>query len=111
MVRFRILNGSDARVYQLHLSDSTDFWQIASDGGLLEKPITMSQVQLGAAERAEILIDFSRYKQGDSVNLPDQDAGIMEFRTGNSDKAYKLPAILTSIPRMKPSRTVRELRY
>ena len=36
MVRFRILNASNNRFYNLGFSDNRTFYQIASDGGLLE---------------------------------------------------------------------------
>src|SRR5690606_35290691 len=35
-MRFRIVNGANARNFDLELSDRSDFHQIASDGGLLE---------------------------------------------------------------------------
>jgi len=39
VVRFRILNGSPMRVYNLGLSNGNDFWVIGSDGGLLSAPV------------------------------------------------------------------------
>ncbi len=57
-VRFRILNGSNARVYQLHFSDNRKFVQIASDGGFLPKPVQMQRLILSPGERAEILVQF-----------------------------------------------------
>ena len=37
--RFRLLNGSNSRIYKLAWSDGTPIWVIGTDGGLLEKPI------------------------------------------------------------------------
>lgn len=68
-IRFRLLNGSNARVYNIALSDNNNFSQIATDGGFLEKPVSLNSVMLGNGERAEIVIDFSKYKTGDSVIL------------------------------------------
>jgi len=33
--RFRVLNGSNSRIYTLHLSDGSAWLQIGTDGGLL----------------------------------------------------------------------------
>ena len=57
--RFRILNGSDSRFYNLFLSGNNTFWQIGSDQGLLTSPVPMSQMLLGPGERKEVVIDFS----------------------------------------------------
>jgi len=39
--RFRILVASQGRHYDFHLSNGAPFQVIASDGGLLEAPVTM----------------------------------------------------------------------
>ncbi len=59
-IRLRILNGSNARIYNLGLSDGRPFEQIASDGGLLTAPVTLNRLLLAPGERAEIMIDLSR---------------------------------------------------
>lgn len=59
MVRFRILNGSNARVYSFGFSDDREFYQIATDGGLLEAPVPLTRVLLAPGERAEIVVDFA----------------------------------------------------
>jgi FtsP/CotA-like multicopper oxidase with cupredoxin domain len=68
--RFRLLNGSVGRFYEFFLVqkltngkfvDQT-FIYIANDGNLLPAPIRdMKSVRLGMAERADIVIDFSKY--------------------------------------------------
>lgn len=67
-VRFRLINGSSARVYNVGLSDGRNFQQIASDGGLLESPVTMNRLRVGNGERMEIVVDFSA-DQGDTLFL------------------------------------------
>jgi spore coat protein A, manganese oxidase len=66
--RFRILNGSNARFYNLYLNlakHPTDipslvtFHQIGTDGGFLGKPVSLQKVLLGPAERADLIVDFS----------------------------------------------------
>ena len=68
VVRFRILNGSSMRVFNLGLSNNMSFHQIASDGGLLSSPIQLTRLRLSPGERAEILIDFTTLF-GQSVQL------------------------------------------
>jgi spore coat protein A len=94
--RFRILNGSDSRFYNLFLSGNNNFWQIGSDQGLLTSPVQMSQMLLGPGERKEVIIDFSNpalwgqtiivrnnakspYRKGETVD-PKTTGQIMAFR-------------------------------
>ncbi|KJK55250.1 multicopper oxidase family protein [Saccharothrix sp. ST-888] len=67
--RFRILNGSNSRIFSLALSDGTSFVQIGSDGGLLEKPNATANLMLSPGERADVVIDFSRYPIGTRLVL------------------------------------------
>ncbi|MGD9058349.1 MAG: multicopper oxidase domain-containing protein [Desulfobacterales bacterium] len=67
--RLRILNGSNSRIYKLAWSDGTPLTVIATDGGLLEKPIEKKYVVLGPAERIELWADFSQYAVGTSLEL------------------------------------------
>ncbi|HET6934341.1 MAG TPA: multicopper oxidase domain-containing protein [Candidatus Angelobacter sp.] len=68
--RFRILNASVSRFFALALSDSSNFVQIANDGNLLPQTVVLTQTdQLGIAERYDIVIDFSRYSAGQTVDL------------------------------------------
>ena len=58
-MRFRLLNGSNARIYYIGFDDNREFHQIATDGGFLETPLQTNRVILAPGERAEILVDFS----------------------------------------------------
>ncbi len=58
-IRFRLLNGSNARIYHIGFDDNRMFHQIATDGGFLETPLPTHRVRLAPGERAEILVDFS----------------------------------------------------
>ncbi|MFS0644498.1 multicopper oxidase family protein [Siminovitchia sp. 179-K 8D1 HS] len=60
--RLRILNASNTNSYTLKLGDGREFYQIATDGGLLEKPVKLETVSLEPAERTEILVDFSTFQ-------------------------------------------------
>lgn len=68
VVRFRILNGSSQRVFNLGLTGNKTFYQIASDGGLLSAPVSLTRLKLSPGERAEILIDFSGMS-GQAIHL------------------------------------------
>jgi len=67
--RLRILNGSNSRIYKLAWSDDTPLTVIATDGGLLEKPVHKKYVVLGPGERIELWADFSKYPVGTSLQL------------------------------------------
>ncbi len=66
--RFRFLNGSNDRFYRLYLSSGEPLIQIGTDGGFLESPVEVQQLILAPAERADIIIDFSKL-QGKNVVL------------------------------------------
>ena len=71
--RFRLLNGSMARYFEMYLADERnayqDFALIATDGNLLERPVLLKKILLGMAERADIIIDFSRFAAGTKLYL------------------------------------------
>ncbi|MFF7995006.1 multicopper oxidase family protein [Kitasatospora xanthocidica] len=67
--RLRLLNSSNLRFFSLRLADGGPITQIGSDGGLLERPHTTDTVDLSPGERADVVIDFSRYPVGSTVVL------------------------------------------
>ncbi|MBS1493287.1 MAG: multicopper oxidase domain-containing protein [Bacteroidetes bacterium] len=69
LYRFRLLNGSNARVYKIAFSDSRSFYIIGTDGGLKDAPVAATSFYLSPGERVEILFDFSPYTIGQSVTL------------------------------------------
>ena len=80
--RLRLLNGSDSRFVILKFSDGNvkvDFTQIGSDGGFLPAPVVLSELLMGPAERADVIVDFSRFVPGDTLRLlnigPDEPFG------------------------------------
>jgi spore coat protein A, manganese oxidase len=60
MYRFRILNGCNARILNLDIS-GVDFWQIGAEGGLWDIPVLTKRLILASAERADVLVDFSKF--------------------------------------------------
>lgn len=69
LYRFRLLNGSNARIFRLAFDDGRAFQVIAGDGGLLERPVPATELFLGPGERAEILVDLSLDPIGRSPRL------------------------------------------
>jgi bilirubin oxidase len=68
VIRLRLLNGSTERVYNIGIEGNRTFYQIATDGGLVEKPIELSRLMLSPGERGEILIDLSGM-ENQNINL------------------------------------------
>lgn len=63
LVRLRLLNGSNARIYRFSFGDGRSFVQVASDGGLIAAPAPRKALTLAPAERAEIIVDLSQDTQ------------------------------------------------
>jgi spore coat protein A len=59
LYRFRVLNGCNARILNLGLG-GTKTWQIGNEGGLFDVPVPVRNVILAPAERADLVVDFSR---------------------------------------------------
>ncbi len=59
VVRMRILNASGERTFNFGFTANKQFKIIASDGGLLNNPVTVDRIRLSPGERAELLIDLN----------------------------------------------------
>lgn len=68
-VRFRLLNGCNARALVLRLGNSLPLLQVANEAGLLAVPVARPSLALGPGERAEVLVDFSAMPAGQEVPL------------------------------------------
>lgn len=68
IVRLRLLNGSSMRSFNYGFSNDMTFYQIATDGGLVDIPRPMNRILLAPGERTEILIDLTLLN-GQSINL------------------------------------------
>lgn len=101
LVRFRLLNGSNASIYRLYLSNDQPFHVIGSDGGFLTKPVGVQELVLAAGERAEILVDFGGSSSGDRLRV------VVDQFNGNTYEALEL---LVSGDRAEQSTVVSSLR-
>ena len=126
-VRFRILNGSNARIYNFGFSDNRQFFQIGTDGGLLEEPVALTRLMLSTGERAEILVDFSGQESSqlkllsyssevENINpvflknaLDDATFEIMTINVNSAtaNPITSMPATLASISRLQESQVNR----
>ena len=68
-LRLRLVNASNARTYRLAL-EAHPLHLIATDGGLLEKPVTLEELLLAPGERAEVLVRLEREGTFRLLNLP-----------------------------------------
>ena len=62
--RFRWLNTGPSRFYQMFVLDPTNnssksFWQISTDGNLMEKPVQVTSSRFAVAERVDVIVDFT----------------------------------------------------
>ena len=131
--RFRVLNSSNARFYNLYLNlapSPTDiptlvqFDQIGSDGGFLSKPVAMEKLLLAPAERADLIVDFSGH-EGKTITLSNSASApfpgwdiidpihptlyeLMKFRVylpaSSKGKSFSMPSE-RPLPRMEPTAT------
>lgn len=67
--RLRLLNGSNARIYDIAFRNGHPFRVIGADGGLLPQSIETDELMLAPGERADILVDFSDGFSGNSGEL------------------------------------------
>ena len=82
LYRFRIVNASNSRFYELALSNKQPIHQIGSDQGLLPAPVTLAGgVVLAPGERADVLVDFGE-SPGEKIVLHSLTFQLLQFRVG-----------------------------
>jgi spore coat protein A len=119
--RFRLLNGSDSRFYNLwitggNLDTGPAFWVIGNDTGLLNAPVPMNQLTIGPGERYDVVVDFhgfegqqlivrnnarSPFPKGVTVD-PKLDGRIMAFNVGLTTSGGVI-APLTPTTNLRPA--------
>ena len=105
--RFRMLNPSNARFFNLTMSNpKLRFIKIGTDGGLLRKPQKLSSLLLAPAERLDVLVDFSKLKAGDVVYF--NNSGAAPFPAGTPNFS---PPQTNSVMKFKVRSHATSLRY
>jgi spore coat protein A, manganese oxidase len=109
--RFRILNASMSRAYDLRLTGGLPMTVVATDGGLTRAPVEVAALRVGTAERYEVLVDFSPHagrrielRNGEVDNTIEYDGTdcVMAFRVG-TDPGGTDPALdVAGWPRIDP---------
>ncbi|MDL4843002.1 multicopper oxidase family protein [Aquibacillus rhizosphaerae] len=114
--RFRILNASNTRGYQLSIDSGQSFYQIGSDGGLLSKTVKMNTIQMEPSERIDVIIDFSKQEGkniilknelGPNAESNDRTDEVMQFKVIkplSNRKNNAIPKHLSNIPSLKNNR-------
>jgi FtsP/CotA-like multicopper oxidase with cupredoxin domain len=93
--RFRILNASNSQAYEIALSNRQTLALIATDGGLLGRPISLASFRLGPAERAEVVVDFGALALGTTLDLVD----LVRFEVDRrADEDSYVPDVLDPTP-------------
>lgn len=106
--RLRVVNASNSRLYYLSLGNGQTFHQIGTDQGLLPAPVALETLTLAAAERADLVVDFSG-AAGQRVVLRSQALQLMQFRVAGraSAKSAPLPTTLRPVLAIAESAAVK----
>ena len=111
--RFRILNGSNTRGYQMELDSGQPFHQIGSDGGLLPRTVQIDSLLIEPAERMDVIIDFSQFEGqiitlknnlGPDADPADQTGDIIQFKVNQPITGIdtsRIPKRLSEVPSLK----------
>lgn len=139
LLRLRVLNASNARSYNFFLDGGRTMMIIASDGGLLERPISARSLKLAPGERAQLLIDLSDGRparlrasspdnamgmmggmggmmgdmgRGSRDRAGERDFSILDIMpAGNSVQKRQVPGTLVMLPEIDPSSAIRTRRF
>ncbi|HVM65251.1 MAG TPA: multicopper oxidase family protein [Acidimicrobiales bacterium] len=113
--RLRILNACNARRLDLRLDPepASGFVQIGSDGGLLSGPVHQGHLEVAQAERFDVVVDFSSFREGTRVTMTNgfgsgRTGLVMQFIVGaRVDDATRVPDQLTDEDVAPSGRVVR----
>lgn len=126
--RFRMLNASNTNGFDFFLLDENlnqhPFWQIGTDGGLIERSQRIEKFPLDPAERLDVIIDFSELAgrtitlRTEELNLAGQvepfKRDVMQFRVGlecEGEDESEIPKKLGDFKELKASRKLKTRRF
>ena len=95
--RFRLADASMSRFIKLAIADGSGnavpFQFIANDGNLVVHPVTLTELdQQGTGERYDIVVDFSKFRIGDTLHLVNR---LQQTDGRKPDKAVSLAEALS----------------
>jgi spore coat protein A len=95
--RFRVLIGSIGRSYRPTLSNGDPVYIVGTDDGMVPVVQAVPSWRQGTAERYEILIDFRKFKVGQTVDLRNlSNKNNIDF--ANTDKIMRFQVVADSGP-------------
>jgi spore coat protein A, manganese oxidase len=95
--RFRVLIGSIGRSYRPTLSNGDPVYIVGTDDGMVPVVQAVPSWRQGTAERYEILIDFRKFKAGQTVDLRNlSNNNNIDF--ANTDKIMRFEVVADSGP-------------
>ncbi|RWR31237.1 hypothetical protein D2T29_10960 [Sinirhodobacter populi] len=98
LVRLRILNGANARVFRL--TSEAPLIVIGNDGGLIDRPHPVDMVEMSSGERVDLLMDLRDVAPGTKIGLHCAAAGwqLLEIEvTAAEPTGWKVPETLSVI--------------
>jgi spore coat protein A len=99
--RFRILDASDSRVYDLALSNGAPFLHVGAELGLLNRPEPAAGLSIAPGERLDVIIDFrsmagSTVMLNNSANAPYPGGDLVDPATTGRVMAFRVAAHASS---------------
>lgn len=70
--RFRMLNGSDGRIYVLQLSNNAPMLVVGTELSMLTEAVPVTRLPIAPGERYDVVIDFSNLPMGTELTLTNQ---------------------------------------
>ena len=115
LYRIRLLNGCNARIFNIAINNGQEITQIGSDGGLLDRINKLDRFYFAPAERFEFLLDFSKFLPGDIIKIESlplvEGRGtkytIMEFEVSDEvGVVFKEPLKLSNYTKIDPNEAI-----
>ena len=106
--RFRVLNASNGRFYNLSFENGATFSQIGTDQGLMAAPAQLKTLEIAPGERADLIVDFSGHR-GEQMILKNDAFVIMQFRVAGEKASdpSSLPQTLRPVKKIPESQAVK----
>ncbi len=95
IVRLRLLNGANARNFNLRFEDGRPMQVIASDGGFLARPVVVDALTIAPGERYEVLVDFTDGRAVTLLTDPDDNG---RFGSGMMDRMKAMMSDMMAEP-------------
>lgn len=96
LIRLRLVNGANARSFEIYMDGNAPFTKIATEGGFLNSPVEINHIRMTPGERNEIVVDTSGLSNGESLDvfgkfLPD---GYNEFEARYAPRGRMLRLVV-----------------